>query len=909
MKKKNYKLKRLKSKFTFSEQVCKRFHDTRYYVAYSEDIRKYVFRELQKQKLSTPKTGVVTKILKKYKKLGETEIQKANLTLRSIFMKNASAMVKGQEPPKHQHIMELVASIPLLVQAYTKIRKNRGAMTAAAGLSAKEWNKLNKKQQIYLNKIFKAPDGMSLKILFETSELLKKGKYPWGSSRRIYIPKPGDKVKKRPLTIPPFMDRIVQQVIRNILESIYEPWFDKTNRSFGFRPSKGTHDAITALANPLTQSMTYAIEGDIEGAYDNVNKDKLVNILNKRITDRTFLKFIKLRLEYNFFDTKEKIYITPTLGIPQGGIDSPYLFNIYMKEFDDWITNHLKEFTEKEKNSKIKKPVVPLNTLHNRLRMKARRLKKLISEYQTSENTNKNINDFEYRISRRYKKIKDVLQGIPTEDIKKRITYIIIRKHRKIRHKLRGMPSFDENRTKSKFMYVRYADDWIILTNRNKGTCLKLKAEIKDWLIENLDAKLSEEKTKVTDINKSHANFLGFEIYGKKQRKIAKKSITHYYKNKKGIRIKRVITKLAKTAGSSIQLRPDKQRLINRFHMKHYCDKYGRPREIPALSTLEPFVIIERFNAVLRGLTNFYKDLIYIKEFLNRWIYILRWSCLKTLAQKYKTSLKKLIRKYQDRDKKIRILYGKTVVFKVQIKYTDNKIYQKSWRLLTWKELTKRNEEKYTAENMSKKVELKKRFFDFENLRGELTLNNYLQLYETSKNAHVKDSDYMEAITYVNWRTIASFDMPCSLCGQIEDVEMHHVRHVRKRKYSLIPQHETWTKIMALRNRKQIPVCRKCHINLIHAGKYRKPTPLKEFVPKIFSGNILIPDPNKKSKRLNTNLYVQLHSPKTLVDNRILTVETAINKNRNPDMNYSKTLEEKGWKVIQKKEKEKELLY
>ena len=91
---------------------------------------------------------------------------------------------------------------------------------------------------------------------YNAAYFLKIGKYPWGASRRIYIPKLGKPDQMRPITIPPFMDRVVQQAIRAVLEAIYEPWFDKSNCSFGFRPFKGTHDAITSITGYRASSMT-----------------------------------------------------------------------------------------------------------------------------------------------------------------------------------------------------------------------------------------------------------------------------------------------------------------------------------------------------------------------------------------------------------------------------------------------------------------------------------------------------------------------------------------------------------------------------------------------------------------------------------------------------------------------------
>jgi retron-type reverse transcriptase len=116
------------------------------------------------------------------------------------------------------------------------------------------------------------------------------------------------------------MDRVVQKAIEMVLVAIYEPIFEKRNRSFGFRPNKGVHDAMAALTSPWANAMRTAIEGEIEAAYDTVVKQKLLDILGKRIKDQRFLRLMKQRLQYSFYDTELKKVVKPELGIPQGGI-------------------------------------------------------------------------------------------------------------------------------------------------------------------------------------------------------------------------------------------------------------------------------------------------------------------------------------------------------------------------------------------------------------------------------------------------------------------------------------------------------------------------------------------------------------------------------------------------------------
>jgi retron-type reverse transcriptase len=114
--------------------------------------------------------------------------------------------------------------------------------------------------------------GISIAYFITAAKLLRTSRYPWGASIRIYIPKTGQANKQSPITMPPFMDKVIQQVIAMVLHSIYEPWFEKMNCSFDFRSNYGTHDAINAITSQYTTGMRTALEGDIEAAYESVNR-------------------------------------------------------------------------------------------------------------------------------------------------------------------------------------------------------------------------------------------------------------------------------------------------------------------------------------------------------------------------------------------------------------------------------------------------------------------------------------------------------------------------------------------------------------------------------------------------------------------------------------------------------------
>lgn len=123
------------------------------------------------------------------------------------------------------------------------------------------------------------------------------------------------------------MDRVVQSAIRTVLESIYEPWFERRNRSFGFRPNKGVHDAIYSIIRKENRGLYMAIEGDVKGAYDNVCRETLLEILGKRIKDKKFLGLMKNRLNYIFFDTIKNKYTEEKDGIPEELI--VHIYGIY----------------------------------------------------------------------------------------------------------------------------------------------------------------------------------------------------------------------------------------------------------------------------------------------------------------------------------------------------------------------------------------------------------------------------------------------------------------------------------------------------------------------------------------------------------------------------------------------------
>ena len=170
-------------------------------------------------------------------------------------------------------------------------------------------------------------DGFSDFYVKELIQSLKDGTYKANPVRREYIPKKNGKL--RPLGIPSFHDKLLQEVVRMILEAIYEPVFD--SHSHGFRPGKSCHTALRQISSDFT-GVVWFIEGDIQGCFDNINHEKLIEILSRKIKDSRFLNIIRQFLKAGYIENWK--YNATYSGSPQGGICSPILANIYLNELD-----------------------------------------------------------------------------------------------------------------------------------------------------------------------------------------------------------------------------------------------------------------------------------------------------------------------------------------------------------------------------------------------------------------------------------------------------------------------------------------------------------------------------------------------------------------------------------------------
>ena len=203
----------------------------------------------------------------------------------------------------------------LYLQAYDRIRQNGGAMTP--GVTSE------------------TADGMSLEKIKAIIEALRLERYRWSPARRVYILKK-DGVSKRPLGMPTWSDKLLQEVMRSILNAYYEPQFSKS--SHGFRPNRGCHTALTAVQNGWAGTKWF-IEGDISKCFDTLNHQVLMSILKEKIHDNRFLRLIENMLKAGYLE--EWTWNATHSGSPQGGVISPILSNIYLDRLDQFVEQTL----------------------------------------------------------------------------------------------------------------------------------------------------------------------------------------------------------------------------------------------------------------------------------------------------------------------------------------------------------------------------------------------------------------------------------------------------------------------------------------------------------------------------------------------------------------------------------------
>jgi group II intron reverse transcriptase/maturase len=234
-------------------------------------------------------------------------------------MRNAETIL-GIIRQRGQHKLSVTDASRLLLQrdlslrAYGKLYRNDGAMPPGA--------------------TSETVDGMSLEKIDTIINALRQERYRWTPVRRTYIPKKNG--KRRPLGLPSWSDKLLQEVIRSLLEAYYELQFSE--HSHGFRPGRGCHSALREITQQ-GQATKWFIEGDRCACFDSIDHAVFLSILTTHFPDNRFLRLLGGLLKAGYLE--EWTFHTTYSGVPQGGVVSPILSHIVLDRLDKYVEAHL----------------------------------------------------------------------------------------------------------------------------------------------------------------------------------------------------------------------------------------------------------------------------------------------------------------------------------------------------------------------------------------------------------------------------------------------------------------------------------------------------------------------------------------------------------------------------------------
>lgn len=580
---------------------------------------------------------------------------------------------------KFERLYRILFNEELFYVAYQKIASNGGSTTKGSD--------------------GRSIDEMSLARIETLIASLKDESYQPHPSRRVHIPKKNGKT--RPLGIPAFEDKLVQEVVRMILEAIYEGHFETT--SHGFRPKRSCHTALLHIQKTFSGAKWF-IEGDIKGFFDNIDHDVLVGILRERISDDRFIRLIRKFLKAGYVE--DWTFHNTYSGMPQGGIVSPILANIYLDKLDKYVKEYIRHF-----------------------------------DMGTKRRPGKESNDLANERKRTVRKLKKIKDGTEKAALVARL--------KAIEQERAAFPSGDEmDGSYRRLKYIRYADDFILGVIGSKEDAQRIKEDIKSFLSESLALELSEEKTLITHTGKS-AKFLGYEITVTRD--------NHQRRDVQG-RLRRTYGKRVRLNVSMATLR-DKLLEYGAMEIKLRNGKeIWKPKCRSGLIFNDDLEILDRYNRETVGFCNYYliaNNCVVLHNFR----YIMEYSMYKTFAGKYRSTVRKINKKYR-----LNKLF--TVKYEQQGVIKSRTFYKTSFKRRT------------TAFNGSCDIEP----------------------YSIADVSRTNLTDRLKA-------------EKCELCGATGKLIMHHVRNLKDLKGK-----ESWKRLMSARKRKTIALCPSCH-RLRHLGK------------------------------------------------------------------------------------------
>ena len=419
--------------------------------------------------------------------------------------------------------------------------------------------------------------GFSSDIIAKIIASLKNQTFNFNPGKRIQNPKASG--ASRHLTIAPTRDKVVLEVIRMILEVIFEPTLSNSNH--GFRKGKNCHSALKEIRMKFGVSSWY-IEGEISKCFDSFDHDLLISFLRKKMKDERFIRLIIKALKAGYFEFRNdnlSILGTPPFACAlqqplwslsqraeekakEGSIISPILCNIYLDNFDKFV-DQLKQAFAKE-----------------------------------SKNRTNTRGDCDY--------------------IKKRCCHTIdeLRKGQKLMLSVQSKDLKIYN-SKKKIIYMRYADDWIIGISGSLEDCKTILVQLRVFLKDNLKLSLSENKTIITNARQGSAYFLGTRINNVRHQTLKYSIGTSTRKIKREIWLEvpldRIHTKL-----NVLGFLKDKTPVPQFIWMHNSKDQ-----------------IISLYNAVYRGYINYYSFAMNKNQLSSYIHFVLKTSCAKLLAAKF----------------------------------------------------------------------------------------------------------------------------------------------------------------------------------------------------------------------------------------------------------------------------------
>jgi len=468
-------------------------------------------------------------------------------------------------------LFRLIENPILWKKAYAKIYSNKGAITKGAN-----HNTL---------------DGFSEDRVLNIIKLLKQKRYRFTPVRRVYIPKANGKL--RPLGIPTGDDKLVQAVVKDILERIYEPVF--TEKSHGFRPARSCHTALQQIKKGWT-STKWIIEADIKGFFDNIDHDLMIKFLEKKIDDKRFINLIRYMLKAGYLESW--IFRNTFSGTPQGGVISPILANIYLHELDC-------------------------------------RMEKVIGEFNKGKRRRSNpvYTHYGYKISKLRKKYDAEKAQSSPESLRR-----IIGEIKELKAKREGLPAGDpKDSNYRKLFYCRYADDFIIGVIGTKSDAVRVLNDVREYIVSELRLELAEDKTGIKHA-KDGTRFLGYDIRSYTGQRI-----------RKVVRSGRITT--CNTTVERMQLHVPVEKIKMFCEAKGY-GKYGSYKFQQRYYLLNRSIpeIISVYNAEIRGFYNYYALANSASRVLNKMHGIWWGSLMQTLSHKMKVSVGKVVRSLKQQD-------------------------------------------------------------------------------------------------------------------------------------------------------------------------------------------------------------------------------------------------------------------